>query len=507
MSDHFQKIRNQVMWDRLINVVEEQARTMMRVAFSTVVREAGDLSAGVFNPQGELLAQAVTGTPGHVNSMARSIGHFLTAIPRETMREGDAYITNDPWKGTGHLFDLTVVTPTFHQGELVALFACTAHVADIGGNGPDPNSRDVFSEGLFIPIMTLCVQGEMNQWLINLMRANSREPDRLEGDVYALVASNEAGAHRLTRMLREYDIPDLSGLSAHILGSSDGAMRKAIADLPNGTWSSTMRIDGFDSPIDLVATVSIEDETIYVDFAGTSAASRYGINCPLCYTDAYTSFGVKCLVAPRLANNAAVLARIKVTAPEGCIVNAPFPAPVTARALIGQMLPDAVFGCFAQAMPGAVPAEGTGASWTLRFGAGPGITGSATGQGRSFTSTTFQSGGMGAHPMLDGLAATPFPSGVRAIAIEITEAMTPIVFWRKELRQDSGGAGRRRGGLGQVIEVGSVDELVLRPVRPLPARSVSGPRPRRRRRRRARRPPLEIGQGAQCARYARDPAG
>jgi N-methylhydantoinase B len=163
-------------------------------------------------------------------------------------------------------------------------------------------------------------------------------------------------------------------------------------------------------------------------------------------------------VAPRLANNAAVLARIKVTAPEGCLVNARFPAPVTARAVIGQMLPDAVFGCFAQAMPGAVPAEGTGASWTLRFGAGPGITGSAAGGNRSFASTTFQSGGMGAHPKLDGLAATPFPSGVRAIAIEITEAMTPIVIWRKELRQDSGGAGRRRGGLGQVIEVGSRDD-------------------------------------------------
>jgi N-methylhydantoinase B len=455
MNDAFQKIRNQVMWDRLINVVEEQARTMMRVAFSTVVREAGDLSAGLFNPQGQLLAQAVTGTPGHVNSMARSIGHFLTAIPAETMHEGDAYVTNDPWKGTGHLFDLTVVTPTFHHGKLVALFACTAHVADIGGNGPDPTSRDVFSEGLFIPIMPLCVQGEMNRWLIDLMRANSREPDRLEGDVYALIASNEAGARRLTRMLAEYRLADLSVLSAHILGASECAMRDAIAKLPKGTWTSTMRIDGFDSPVDLIATLTIEDDIIRVDFAGTSPASRYGVNCPLCYTDAYTSFGVKCLVAPRLANNAAVLARINVTAPEGSIVNAPFPAPVTARAVIGQMLPDAVFGCFAQAMPDAVPAEGTGASWTLRFGAGPGITGAAASEAPSFTSTTFQSGGMGAHPNGDGLAATPFPSGVKAIAIEITEAMTPVVFWKKELRQDSGGAGRRRGGLGQVIEVGS----------------------------------------------------
>ncbi|HTK12698.1 MAG TPA: hydantoinase B/oxoprolinase family protein [Xanthobacteraceae bacterium] len=458
MSDYFEKIRNQVMWDRLINVVEEQARTMMRVAFSTVVREAGDLSAGIFNAEGKLLAQAVTGTPGHVNSMARSVGHFLNAIPPETMREGDAYITNDPWKGTGHLFDLTVVTPTFHNGKLVALFACTAHVADIGGNGPDPTSRDVFAEGLFIPIMPLCLKGEMNKWLIDLMRANSREPDRLEGDVYALVASNEAGANRLVRMMEEYALDDLSTLSEHILSASDKAMRDAIAKLPKGTWKNTMTIDGFDKPLDLVATLTIEEDVIRIDFTGTSPVSRYGVNCPMCYTDAYTSFGVKCLVAPRLANNAAVLARIKVTAPEGCLINAPSPAPVTARAVIGQMLPDTVFGCFAQAMPDATPAEGTGASWTLRLGAGPGITPPTGGKFTAFTSQSFQSGGMGAHPKLDGLAATPFPSGVKSIAIEITEAMTPAVFWKKELRQDSGGAGARRGGLGQVMEIGSRED-------------------------------------------------
>src|SRR3954449_1506996 len=192
MSDYFQRIRNQVMWDRLIAVVEEQARTLMRVAFSTVVREAGDLSAGVFDAQGRMLAQAVTGTPGHVNSMARSVKHFLAEIPLQTMRRGDAYVTNDPWKGTGHLFDLTVVSPAFHEGRLVALFASTAHVADIGGNGPRPDSRDVFAEGLFIPIMPLCIAGEMNAQLMKLVRANSREPDKLEGDIYALVASNEA---------------------------------------------------------------------------------------------------------------------------------------------------------------------------------------------------------------------------------------------------------------------------------------------------------------------------
>ena len=453
MSDYFQRIRNQVMWDRLIAVVEEQARTLMRVAFSTVVREAGDLSAGVFDAQGRMLAQAVTGTPGHVNSMARSVKHFLAEIPLQTMRPGDAYVTNDPWKGTGHLFDLTVVSPAFHEGRLVALFASTAHVADIGGNGPSPDSRDVFAEGLFIPIMPLCIAGEMNAQLMKLVRANSREPDKLEGDIYALVASNEAGATRLTAMMSEYGLASLDALAEHILSATDRSMREAIAQLPKGSWTSSMRIDGFDEPVDFVATLTIDDENIHVDFAGTSPMSKHGINCPMCYADAYTTFGVKCIVAPRLAHNHAVLSRIHVTAPEGTIVNAPFPAPVTARAIIGQMLPEVTFGCFAKARPGLAPAEGTAASWTLRFAGGAGLTGHRG--GTVFQAQSFQSGGMGAHPNNDGLAATPFPSGVRAIAVEITEALTPLVVWRKELRQDSGGPGRRRGGLGQVMEVGS----------------------------------------------------
>jgi N-methylhydantoinase B len=371
------------------------------------------------------------------------------------MRPGDVYITNDPWKGTGHLFDLTVVTPAFDNDRLVALFACTAHVADIGGNGADIGSRDVLAEGLFIPIMPLCREGKVDPWLINLMRANSREPDRLEGDVYALMASNQAGIDRLKRMMAEYHISDLDALSAHILDSSDRSMREAISKLPQGTYTNTMRIDGIDEPLDFVATLTIDHDVIKIDFSGTSGVSRYGINCPLCYADAYTSFGVKCLVAPRLANNAAVLSRIKVTAPENCIVNALPPAPVTGRATIGQVLPDVVFGCFDNAMPGRVPAEGTGGSSTLRLGAGPGITGNSAGKSTAFTLQCFQNGGMGGHPKLDGLSATAFPSGVKSIAIEVTEALTPLVFWKKELRQDSGGAGQHRGGLGQVLEIGS----------------------------------------------------
>jgi N-methylhydantoinase B len=452
MSEEFQKIRLQVMWDRLIAVVEEQARTRVRVAFSTSAREAGDVSAGVFSLDGEMLAQAVTGTPGHVNSMARSVKHFLAEIPIETMRPGDAYLTNDPWKGTGHLLDITVVSPTFLDGRCIALFACTAHIVDIGGNGPSPESKDVHSEGLFLPIMPLCREGRMDHWLLKLIRANVREPDRLEGDVYALVACNETGSRQLLYMMSEYRLSDLNELSRHILEASDRAMAEAISKLPNGTWQNSMRIDGFEAPVDLVGTVTIEDDVIRVDYTGTSGVSKFGINCPMCYCDAYTSFGVKCVVAPSLPNNSAVLARIIVTAPEGTIVNAPYPCAVTARSVIGQMLPDVVFGCFDQAISGRVPAEGTGMVWSLRIGAGRGISNSTK---PAFISHTFQSGGIGAHPKIDGLSATPFPAGVKAIAVEVTEATTPLVIWRKELRPDSGGAGYRRGGLGQVMEIGS----------------------------------------------------
>jgi N-methylhydantoinase B len=207
--------------------------------------------------------------------------------------------------------------------------------------------------------------------------------------------------------------------------------------------------------VDLVATLTIENDVIRVDYTGTSGVSKYGINCPMCYCDAYTSFGVKCVVAPRLPNNSAVLARIVVTAPEGSIVNAPPPCAVTARSVVGQMLPDLMFGCFDQAMPNTVPAEGTGMVWSLRIGAGRGI--SSSGQA-TFISHTFQSGGIGAHPKLDGLSATPFPSGVKAIAVEVVETTTPLVIWRKELRPESGGAGYRRGGMGQIMEIGNAGE-------------------------------------------------
>ncbi|MBV1798976.1 hydantoinase B/oxoprolinase family protein [Siccirubricoccus sp. G192] len=446
-------IRLQVMWNRLLSVVEEQARALVRTAFSTSAREAGDISAGVFDLEGQMLAQAVTGTPGHVNSMARSVVHFLREFPAETMRPGDHFITNDPWKGTGHLYDIVITSPAFHRGRLVALFSCTVHVVDIGGLGQSPDGRQVFHEGLFIPLLPLVREGVFDESLMRVVRANVREPVQVEGDLHALVACNLVGEQRLSAMMAEHGIADLDELGHHIISRSRAGMAAAVARLPQGTWHGEMRIDGYNEPIDLKAAVTIAGDHVAVDFAGTSGASEYGINCPMCYTEAYTAFGVKCIVGPSIPNNAGTLDSILVTAPPNSIVNALWPAAVNARSTIGHMLPDVVYGALHQCLPGRVPAEGTSNLWNLKLGAGHGITGPTGANSPPFMVTTFHSGGAGARPAQDGLSATPFPSGVRNVPVEITETIAPVVVWRKEFRPDSGGAGKQRGGLGQVMEV------------------------------------------------------
>jgi N-methylhydantoinase B len=458
----FGEIAFQVMWNRLIAVVEEQAQVLVRTAFGTATREAGDLSAGVYNQAGDMIAQAVTGTPGHVNTMAKSVLHVLRKFPLGTMRDGDVFITNDPWLGTGHLNDLVVVTPVFRAAHPVALFACTLHVQDIGGVGIPGAARQVYEEGLNIPIMRLVDRGAMNEWLLDIVRANVREPVQVIGDIYSEIACNEIGARRLLEMMDEYGLQDIEALADAILARSREASLEAIRKLPFGTYRNTMTVDGQDAPLDLCAAMTIGPDGIDVDFAGTGGLSGKGINVPICYTEAYTTFGIRCIVGPGIPNNAASLATIRVTAPEGCILNAPHPAAVQARSIMGHMLPDVVFGCLRQAIADGVPAEGASGLWNLRLLGGlggveadPALLRRAT----LFTITGFHSGGAGARPRQDGLSATAFPSGVRNVPVEITEAMAPVLIRRKEYRTDSGGAGQYRGGLGQVMEVESAEAM------------------------------------------------
>ncbi|RVH51400.1 hydantoinase B/oxoprolinase family protein [Sinorhizobium meliloti] len=448
----------QIMWNRLIAVVEEQAQALRRTAFSPIVRESGDLSAGYFHPDGRMIAQAVTGTPGHVNTMAASVLHFLDLYPAETMRQGDVYITNDPWMGTGHLHDFVAVTPAFYQGRMVGLFASTCHFMDVGGIGFGPDGRDVFEEGFYVPPLPMIAAGEIDKTLITLARSNSRYPAELEGDLMSLVACNGIGVKRLADMLDEFGLTDLTSLCDQIVARSRTAALKAIAELPKGAAKSEMTIDGYDHPVILSATTRIDNDHITIDFEGTSGLSARGINVPISYAQAYSTYAIACALFPGVPNNSGSLSVVSVTAPTDSIVNALRPAPVSSRHVIGQMLPDVVYGCLAQIVPKQVLAEGASALWNLILEDAhdacltQGI--SAT---RRFSALSVQTGGTGARSCLDGLNATAFPSGVSGVPVEILETLTPLIFWRKELRPGSGGAGEFRGGLGQTIEIGHRD--------------------------------------------------
>ncbi|WP_426809976.1 hydantoinase B/oxoprolinase family protein [Pseudomonas sp. WOUb67] len=447
-------VRMQIMWNRLISVVEEQALTLIRTAFSTSVRESGDLSAGVFNQAGEMIAQAVTGTPGHVNAMAEAVGHFIRDIGRDNLFEGDVYITNDPWKGTGHLHDFTVVSPSFRAGKLVGFFACTAHVVDVGGRGFGPDANEVYEEGIFIPIMKFAERGTVNRDLVHLIRNNVRESRQVVGDIYSLAACNEIGHRRLMDMMGEFGLADLEHLSQFVFERSHAATLERISALPRGVYQNLMRVDGYDSPIDIAVALTVATDQITVDFAGTSAPSKKGINCPLIYSTAYACYGIKCAIAPDIPNNHASLKPFKVVAPTDCILNAQRPAPVSVRHVLGHLVPDAVLGAIHQLLPGQIPAEGAGALWNLHVSVRP----VQPGEGAEGAEVLlFNSGGMGARPGLDGPSATAFPSGVQSMSIEATEQVGPVVFWRKELREGSGGAGKYRGGLGQVVEIAPKD--------------------------------------------------
>jgi N-methylhydantoinase B len=456
------QVQRQVMWNRLIAVVEEQARIMIRTAFSTTVREAGDLSAGIFDLHGRMMAQAVTGTPGHVNSMAESVGHFLAKFPIGVMQPGDHYITNDPWLGTGHLHDLTVVSPAFYQGRIVGLFANTAHVIDIGGLGMGPEGKSVFEEGMYIPIVRCFDQGKPNETFFDIIRAGSRLPIELEGDIYSLCACNDAGARRLVEMMDEFKMQDLEALAQFIFDNSLRATLAEIARLPHGSFANEIWSDGYEEPVRLKALMHIRPDHIEVDYTGTSGLSSRGINVPPAYCRAYSCFGIKCVVAPNIPNNWASLSPFRMAMPEGCILNAPRPYPVSVRHVIGHLLPDLMMGCLHQAVPDRVTAEGASALWNPPLRGGSGVSGQARGNKPvigDFEIITFNSGGTGARPSQDGLNATAFPSGVRTMPVEATENVAPIIIWRKELKPDSGGAGETRGGTGQIMEIGTKGDL------------------------------------------------
>jgi N-methylhydantoinase B len=346
--------------------------------------------------------------------------------------------------GTGHLHDITVVTPVFRKGRHIGYFACTAHVVDIGGRGFGPDGREVYEEGLLIPITKFADRGQVQSLLIEMIRANVRTPDQTVGDIHSLAACNAAGERRLHEMMDEFGIDDLEGLSAHILDTSRAATRAAIAAVPDGVYRNEMRVDGYDAPVDMVVTLTVEGDRLTADFAGTSGPSPFGVNVPEVYTRAYACFALKCTIAPEVPNNAGSLDPFEITAPEGSILAARRPAPVSVRHVLGHLVPDVVLGALHHALPETVPAEGSSSLWNIQIAVRP-----LDGSGSGAEILMFNSGGTGARPGLDGLSATAFPSGVSTMSVEATEQVGPIIVWRKDLREGSGGPGARRGGLGR----------------------------------------------------------
>jgi len=447
-------IRTQVMWNRLIAVVEEQAQSLLRTAFGTITREAGDLSAGVYDTKGRMIAQAMTGTPGHVNTMATAVSHFFHKYPVSSMKPGDVYITNDPWLGTGHLFDYVMMTPVFIGRKPVAIFASTCHVIDVGGVGMSAKANSSFEEGTLIPHLMLRKQGKINEELMSVILANSRNPVEVRGDLLSLISANDTGARRLLDMMKEFKLTTIEPLAEHILTQSEKAAREAIRQLPEGEWTYEMPLDGYENQIVLKAKLTIKKGKITIDFSGSSPASIFGINSPRTYTHAYSVFGLKAVIAPHVPNNIGSLNCFDLVTEAGTCVDPTRPSPVTARHVIGQMLADAVFGCLAQALPGKVQAESAGSIWILSLNSAHGrVPAAETAKAKYFGVINIGLGGIGGRPGKDGLATTAFPSGVGTIPVEVTEGQCPLWFKRKEYLADSGGAGEWRGGLSQTIEI------------------------------------------------------
>jgi N-methylhydantoinase B len=400
-------------------------------------------------PDGSALAENTIGVASFAGIMSLVAGKVLERYPLDSWREGDVVLTNDPWINTGHLPDTTVIAPIFHNGRLIAFSGNTAHKADIGGAGYAADATEVFEEGLRIPICKLYDQGRISELLVDLITANVRVPESVMGDLHAQVAASHVCAERVRAFLDEQQLVDLAALGRATQERAEQAMRRAIAQLPNGEYESVVRSDGFDAPIDIKARVTIHDDRVTVDFTGTSPQIRRGINSVYNYSYAFTCYTLKCLFDPVTRKNEGSYKPFRIIVPEGTILNARFPAPVMARSMTGHFVSSAVLLALSPAMPERVIADS---------GSCPGLRVSVRGtnkHGRRFAQMMFPNGGMGARAHLDGLSTTGFPTNAGGGSLEVMESVTPLVFWRRELLPDSGGAGRQMGGLGQHIEIES----------------------------------------------------
>lgn len=455
MSRTFDAIELELLWRRLISLVDEAAAAMVRTSFSTLVRESYDFSCVVTDASGQSLVQASESIPSFIGTLPETVKHFLRHFPEEQLAPGDVLITNDIWLGTGHLPDVTLAKPIFRNGKLIAFSATTAHVPDIGGKIRSPEPREVFEEGLQIPPMKMMAAGRTDETLVALIRKNVRTPDQTMGDLYAQIVALDLMEDRLLVLMENYGLPDLTDLAREIQGRCEAAMRAAIRELPDGTYRSELKTDGImDKPITIRMALTVKGDEILIDFAGTDAQVDRAINCAMCYTNAMCMYGVKVCTNSNLPNNEGAWRPITLTAPPGCIVNPQFPAPGGSRMLIGHYIPMLVFGCLGQIVPERVMAACGSPMWGMnQSGVREG--------GKPYANMFFYNGGMGGNTQRDGVTCLSWPSNVSSTSIEISEHIAPLRFHHKKLRPDSGGAGRHRGGLGQEILIESRSETPI----------------------------------------------
>lgn len=438
-----------VLWNHLISIANEQARALRRTAFSPVVREAGDLAVAVLDRRGRLVANAVTGAPGHINTMRSAGENFIKAFPPDTLKPGDQLITNDPWLAAAHFFDITIFSPIFYKGGVIGFLGSCIHHTDIGGYGMGAGARDVHEEGLWIPLLKLYDAGKPNETLFHIIRSNVREPEHVLGDIAAQVSAGRIGAERIMALCERHNLSDLQELSDLIIERSEEATRTAIRKLKAGTYRGETIFDvpgGEEVVIKAAITIDPEKGEMTTDFAGSSPPSQLGVNVCLNYTKAYNAFAIHCCLNPDVPNNNGSLAPFKVIAPDSSVINAKYPSPVSARHVVGMHVPMPVMKALYNVLPEAVLAECAGGLWSAQiFGRDR--------TGRAFASSMFNySGGMGARANKRGLSATCYPAGISAVPIEVLEAEMPIVFDRKELLRGTGGNGRFPGGDGQIVK-------------------------------------------------------
>ena len=445
MPSQFNSVTLEILWTRLICAVDEAAAALIRTSFSTLVRESHDFSCVITDAEGRSLVQATRSIPSFIGTLPATVKHFIDAYPPHTLAPGDVLITNDIFQGTGHLPDITVAKPIFAHDKLIGFSASTAHAPDIGGKIRSPEPREVFEEGFQIPIMKMQVAGRTDETLVRLLRKNVRTPDQTMGDLWAQVVALDLMERRLLTLMQAYQLEDLAPLASEIQGRSERAMRAAITALPDGIYHSELETDGvMDTPIHLEMTLTVEGDSIDIDYAGSDPQVDRAINVAMCYTYALTVYGVKCCTSPNLPNNEGAFLPITVRGPQGCIVNPVFPAPGGSRMLIGHYLPVLVFGCLGEVVPQRVMAACGSPMWGMNQSG-------VNDAGKPYANMFFYNGGMGANHRRDGASCLSWPSNVSSTSIELSEQIAPLRFRHKRLRPNSGGSGKHRGGLGQEI--------------------------------------------------------